>query len=100
MKSSARTRSFTSFARLVEQREVGLDLTRGASGRCTLTATRLPFGSVARCTWPIDAAATGVVLELEEEPLDRAAELLDDHPLRLLERERTRRRPGARAARR
>ena len=44
--------------RLVEQREVGFDLPRRA-GRCTLTATRLPFGSVARCTWPIEAAAIG-----------------------------------------
>ncbi len=26
-------------------------------GRCTLTATRSPLCSVARCTWPIEAAA-------------------------------------------
>ncbi len=32
---------------------------RGASGRCTLTTTRLPFGRTAPCTWPIDAAAIG-----------------------------------------
>ena len=31
----------------------------GARGRCTFTATRRPFGSTARCTWPIDAAAIG-----------------------------------------
>mmetsp|Transcript_15946 Transcript_15946/g.42966 ORF Transcript_15946/g.42966 Transcript_15946/m.42966 type:complete len:313 (-) Transcript_15946:34-972(-) len=29
-------------------------------GRCTLTATRVPFLVVARCTWPRDAAASGV----------------------------------------
>ncbi len=33
---------------------------RVASGRCTLTATVRPFGSVALCTCPIDAAATGI----------------------------------------
>ena len=27
---------------------------RGAFGRCTLTATRSPFGSSARWTWPIE----------------------------------------------
>ena len=33
---------------------------RGALGRCTLTTTSSPFGSVARCTWPIEAAAIGI----------------------------------------
>src|SRR3954465_8667039 len=32
---------------------------RATWGACPLTATRRPSGSVARCTWPIDAAATG-----------------------------------------
>ena len=61
---------------------------RGAFGRCTLTTTRRPFGSTARCTWPIDAAASGSLVELEEQPLDRLAELLRDRPLDVRERER------------
>ena len=59
MKSSARTRSRTT--RAAERISCRSDSTcRGASGRCTLTTTWSPVGSVARCTWPIDAAAIGV----------------------------------------
>ena len=58
MKSSERTRSFTSFAAWYMS-ETSASISRCASGRCTFTATAFPFGSVARCTWPIDAAATG-----------------------------------------
>ncbi len=58
MKSSARTRSFASRAAwYISARSASI--CRGAFGRCTFTTTRLPFGSVARCTWPIDAAASG-----------------------------------------
>mmetsp|Transcript_19514 Transcript_19514/g.58048 ORF Transcript_19514/g.58048 Transcript_19514/m.58048 type:complete len:260 (+) Transcript_19514:898-1677(+) len=32
---------------------------RRSEGRCTLTATRVPFLSVPRCTWPSEAAAMG-----------------------------------------
>ena len=32
---------------------------RRAFGRCTLTATLRPVCSSAKCTWPIEAAATG-----------------------------------------
>ena len=32
---------------------------RRALGRCTFTATERPVCSSARCTWPIEAAATG-----------------------------------------
>ena len=59
MKSSARTRSRT--RRTVERSSCRSDsIWRGASGRCTLTTTSSPFGSVARCTCPIEAAAIGV----------------------------------------
>ena len=67
---------------------MSLSIWRGAFGRCTLTATRRPFGSTARCTWPIEAAASGCLVELEEEPLDRLPELLQDHALDVRERER------------
>ena len=67
---------------------MSLSICCGAFGRCTFTATRRPFGSTARCTWPIDAAAIGSLVELEEEPLDRLAELLADHALDVGERER------------
>ena len=36
-------------------------------GRCTLTTTSRPSRSVARCTWPSDAAASGVALEGRED---------------------------------
>src|SRR5215208_6291576 len=57
MKSSARTRSFASRAAWPRS-WMSLSICRGAFGRWTLTATRLPFGSTARCTWPIEAAAS------------------------------------------
>ena len=44
--------------RLEEQREVGLDLARRV-GPLHLDDDRRPFGSVARCTCPIEAAASG-----------------------------------------
>ena len=58
MKSSARTRSLTSRA-ACSSSWMSLSIWRGAFGRCTLTATCWPFGSTARCTWPIEAAAIG-----------------------------------------
>ena len=58
MKSSERTRSFTSRAAWYMS-WTSDSICRCAPGRCTFTATAFPFGSVARCTCPIDAAATG-----------------------------------------
>ena len=52
-----------------------------------MTATLCPFGRTARCTWPIDAAASGSRVELEEETLDRLAELLLDDAFDVLVRE-------------
>ena len=51
-------RSFASFAAwYISERSASICF--GAFGRCTLTTTRRPFGSVARCTCPIEAAASG-----------------------------------------
>ena len=50
-------------------------------GRCTFTTTSVPSSRVARCTWAIDAAATGVALEAGEGGGDLAAQLLLDDPL-------------------
>ena len=87
MKSSARTRSRTT--RAAERISCRSDSTcRGASGRCTLTTTWSPVGSVARCTWPIEAAAIGVSSKREEGLLEREAELLLDHPADVVERDR------------
>ena len=57
-------------------------------GRCTLTATRSPLCSVARWTWPIEAAANELVLERREHGLGLAAELLADDPADLVVAER------------
>ena len=43
----------------LEQAEVAVDVGARAVGRCTLTTTRSPLSSVARCTWPIVPAASG-----------------------------------------
>ncbi len=87
MNSSCLTRSRTSFAadRMSRRSE---SICRGALGRCTLTTTSSPFGSVARCTCPIEAAATGRSSKLEKRPLDRQAELLLDDLCDLVERHR------------
>ena len=87
MKSSARTRSFAIRGRLVQQREVGLDLARRAR------ALHLDRDAVAvREHGAVHLADRGGrhrrLLELEEEPLDRLVELLLDRLLRQLERER------------
>ena len=45
-------------------------------GYCTFTATALrPSRVMARWTWPIDAAAIGIGIPLDEHLLGRAAEL-------------------------
>ena len=50
-------------------------------GRSTLTATSRPSVVTAKCTWAIEAAATGVIVEAGEQRVDRLAELgLDDAP--------------------
>ncbi len=67
---------------------MSLSIWRGAFGRCTLTATRRPFGSTARCTWPIDAAATGCSSNSRKSrPIGWLKSSRDD-PLDLGERER------------
>ena len=48
-------------------------------GYWILTATGRPSSSVARCTWPIEAAANASRLELGEVLVDRLAVLLLDH---------------------
>ena len=47
-------------------------------GYCTLTATSRPSGSTARCTWPIDAAATGTGSQSRNSRSGCVAELLRD----------------------
>ena len=87
MKSSERTRSRTT--RAADRISWRSDsIWRGASGRCTLTTTSSPVGSVARCTWPIDAAAIGGSSKREERLLDREPQLLLDHPPHVGERDR------------
>src|SRR5947199_4793 len=41
-------------------------------GYCTFTATTRPSGMTARCTWPIDAAATGTGSHCRNSRADRA----------------------------
>ena len=53
-----------------------------------MTATRRPFGSTARCTWPIDAAAIGVSSNSRNSFSSGQLELLADHALHIVERER------------
>ena len=62
---------------LVHELEVGLDLARRVRP-LHLDGDALPFGRTARCTWPIEAAAIGFSLELEEQLLDGQAQLLLD----------------------
>ena len=67
---------------------MSLSIWRGAFGRCTLTATRRPFGSTARCTWPIDAAASGCSSNSRKSRSIGWSELLADHALDVRVRER------------
>ena len=48
-------------------------------GRCTFTTTSRPSRSVARCTWPSDAAASGVLSETREQRRQTDAELGSAH---------------------
>ena len=52
----------------------------GAFGRCTLTATWRPFGSSARCTWPIEPAATGTGSKRREQFADAGLQLAGGSP--------------------
>ena len=52
-----------------------------------MTTTSSPFGSVARCTWPIEAAAIGFSSKSDERLLERQAELFLDHDTNLCEGE-------------
>ena len=67
---------------------MSLSIWRGAFGRCTLTATSRPFGSTARCTWPIDAAASGRSSNSRKSRAIGWCEILEDHPLDVGERKR------------
>ena len=57
-------------------------------GYCTLTATASPSSVVARCTWPIEAAANARSSNSENTLLERAAELCAHQLLELGERDR------------
>ena len=99
MKSSCRTRSRTT--RAADAISFRSDsICRGADGRCTLTTTSSPFGSVARCTCPIDAAAIGVALELDERPARSRARAPPGRRARRPRSGTATRRPGACEARR
>ena len=74
--------------RLVEQRDVGLDLPWRARP-LHLDGDLLAVREHRAVHLPDRRGGDGLALELEEEPLDRVAEVLDDHALGLLERERT-----------
>ena len=79
---------------------MSLSTWRGAFGRCTFTATRLPVREHGAVHLPDRGGRHRLLVELEEEPLDRLLQILADHPLDVGERERRARRPGGRAARR
>ena len=49
-------------------------------GYCTFTATARPSWVMARCTWPIDAAAIGIGSHSANTLLGRRAELLARPP--------------------
>ena len=67
-------------------------IARSTPGYCTLTATSRPSGRTARCTWPIEAAATGMGFQSRKKLAGLVAELAADDPLR--ERGRHRRHVG------
>ena len=73
--------------RLVEQHEVGLDLPRRA-GTLHLDGDALPVRERRAVHLADRRRRDRHRIELEEQPLDRVAELLLDHALGLLERER------------
>ena len=72
--------------RLVEQREVGLDLARRA-GALHLHRDLLPVRENRAVHLADRRGRHRLALELEEEPVERVAEVLLDHALGLLERE-------------
>ena len=57
-------------------------------GYCTLTTTVSPSSVVARCTWPIEAAANARSSNVGEHAAERPAELLAQQLLELRERHR------------
>ena len=59
-----------------------------APGYCTFTATTRPSCQTALCTWPIDAAAAGTVVELGEPRAPVVAELLAQDRVDRLGRQR------------
>ena len=87
MKSSARTRSFTSFAAWYSSVEVGLDLARRA-GALHLHGDLLPVRQRRAVHLADRRGGDRLLVEVEEQPLDRVAEILLDHALGLVERER------------
>ena len=52
-------RRLAAFETNISSRRRSCRICRSALGRCTLTTTRSPVGSVARCTWAIVPAASG-----------------------------------------
>ena len=87
MKSSARTRSFASRAACYEQLDVALDLPRRV--RPLHLDDDLPAVRQHRAVHLADRRGRDrLLLELEEQPLDRLPELLADRALDVLERER------------
>src|SRR4051812_17443124 len=86
MKSSARTRSLVRRAAW-KSSDRSASIWRGASGRCTLTTTLRPFGSVA-VHLPDRRGGERLLVERDEEPLDRLPEILLDHPAHVGVRER------------
>ena len=87
MKSSARTRSFAMLRRLVEEREVGLDLPRGV--RPLHLHGDAPAVREDGAVHLADRRRRHrLLLERGEELLDRQLELVADHALDLGERER------------
>ena len=87
MKSSARTRSPARLGGLIEKREVGLDLPRRV-GPLHLDRDALAVRQRRPVHLPDRGGGDGGRLELREELLDRKPEVLADHPLDVLVRER------------
>ena len=76
----ARLGTLDQLGRPIEEIEVALKAS-SMPGRSTLTATSRPSVVTAKCTWAIEAAATGVSSKLVNNAVDRLAELgLDDAP--------------------
>src|SRR5207248_1069626 len=74
-------------SRLIEKPEVGLDLARRARA-LNLDRDSAPVGQGSAMHLPDRRSRDRRRLEVDEQALERVSQLLLDHPLRLLERER------------